>query len=281
MNKLTQRLLVFFIGIPLVLCLVFFKFCNFFALNIGIIVFSGLAANELYNMFQNKGLTLFNKTLIVILTVILPVFAYNLNIFKQSHDYLSWIFLFEIIILMSIECFTSHDFTKSVEKISSTLFIIFYSGFLLTFISRLTSIKNNTSIFLVLYLLMVFLCDSGAWFFGMLFGKSTRGFVKASPNKSLVGFIGGILASIAIGILFKLFYQEIFIGGFWKIILLGFFTSLASIVGDLIESVLKRSCEVKDSGKLIPGRGGVLDSIDSLIIAAPLFYILINFLYLN
>ncbi len=60
---------------------------------------------------------------------------------------------------------------------------------------------------------------------------------------------------------------------------IGLFTSLAAIAGDLIESVLKRACQVKDSGRLIPGRGGVLDSIDSILIAAPIFYISYTFLF--
>ena len=61
--------------------------------------------------------------------------------------------------------------------------------------------------------------------------------------------------------------------------ILGAITAVAAIIGDLIESVFKRSCDIKDSGNLIPGRGGVLDSIDSVIIAAPIFYIGYNFLF--
>ena len=114
---------------------------------------------------------------------------------------------------------------------------------------------------------------------GILFGKSTRGFVAASPNKSLVGFIGGIAGSVASGCLFKYFFSEIITISYPRLIILGIITSLAAIIGDLIESVFKRSCNVKDSGTLIPGRGGVLDSIDSLLIAAPIFYIGYNFLF--
>lgn len=281
MSKLAHRLLVFFVGLPLVLCLVFFNFFHYFVLNIAIIVFTGLAANELCNMMKHKGLTLYNKPLIIIFSVLLPVCAFNIILFNLSFDYLYWIYLFEILVLMTIECFSAKEFTQSVEKISFSSFIIFYTGFLMTFLSRLSSIPNNTSVFIILYLLMVFLCDSGAWLFGMLFGKSSRGIVKASPNKSLVGFIGGILSSIAIGILMKVIFPEIFVGNYFKIVILGFFTAISGIVGDLIESVFKRSCNIKDSGTLIPGRGGVLDSIDSLLIAAPIFYIIVQFLYLN
>ena len=130
-----------------------------------------------------------------------------------------------------------------------------------------------------LFLIFVFMCDSFAWFFGILFGKSTRGYVAASPNKSLVGFIGGIIGSIACGFAFKYFFPEVMTVSNLNLFILGFVTSVAAIIGDLIESVFKRSCDVKDSGSLIPGRGGVLDSIDSVVIAAPIFYIGYNFLF--
>ena len=123
------------------------------------------------------------------------------------------------------------------------------------------------------------MCDSAAWFFGILFGNKTRGYFKASPNKSLTGFVGGIAGSIASGLLFTYIFKDIFCVEIYKIVITGFFTALAAIIGDLIESVFKRNLQVKDSGTIIPGRGGILDSIDSIIIAAPVFYIFAYFLF--
>ena len=91
--------------------------------------------------------------------------------------------------------------------------------------------------------------------------------------------MGGLVCSTALGILFKFLFPDILTLSYRNLIILGFITSLAAIIGDLIESVFKRSCEVKDSGSLIPGRGGILDSIDSIVIAAPVFYIGYNFLF--
>ena len=126
---------------------------------------------------------------------------------------------------------------------------------------------------------MVFFCDSLAWFFGVLFGKNNRGFIKASPNKSIVGFAGGFLGSICGGILSYFIWPEVFEGSIVKIIVIGFILAFSSIVGDLIESVFKRSVGVKDSGHIVPGRGGALDSIDSLLMSAPIFYLLISIFY--
>ena len=65
----------------------------------------------------------------------------------------------------------------------------------------------------------------------------------------------------------------------FKILFLGFMTATAAIVGDIIESVFKRSTGTKDSGSIIPGRGGVLDSIDSILLAAPIYYILSEYIF--
>jgi phosphatidate cytidylyltransferase len=98
----------------------------------------------------------------------------------------------------------------------------------------------------------------------------------------LAGFIGGFVASIVICIGSVMLFPRFFpcrvpplIGGS----ILGIFSGIAATLGDLAESALKRSARIKDSGYLIPGRGGVLDSIDSVALAAPVFYIFYKFLF--
>lgn len=278
MNKVVKRLLTFFIGLPIVLAIVFCDYLNHLPLQIAIGIFSVLGANEFYNMLSKKGCILFNREIVLIGTALLPFSCYIFILSGLSLDITPWLFICIIILLMGFECFTAKDFTNSASKISYTTLTLFYTGFLLTFISRMTLLPDSKFV-ISLFLIFVFMCDSFAWFFGILFGKSTRGYVAASPNKSLVGFIGGIASSIGCGFVFKfLFPEEIAITN-TNLAILGFITAFSAIVGDLIESVFKRSCDVKDSGNLIPGRGGILDSIDSIIIAAPIFYIGYNFLF--
>ncbi len=279
MNKVAKRLLVFFIGLPIVIGLVTLSQYNFIALNIVLVVASALAANEFYNMAKLK-FELFPKTAVLIFTALLPFLAYNFILIEMDFSSLIWILALEIFIFMGAESILKKDFTNSLSKIAVTTLLIFYCGYMITFLIRLTSIKENATIFIILYFILVFMCDSGAWFFGILFGKSTRGVFAASPNKSLVGFLGGIITCLACSLLFKFLFPDVFYGPFWKIMIVAFFTSLAAIIGDLIESVFKRSCGVKDSGNLIPGRGGILDCLDSLILGAPVYYISIYFLYL-
>ena len=278
MSKVAKRLLTFFIGIPIVLLIVFCDYLNHLPLQITIGIFAVLGANEFYNMLSKKGCYLFTREIILIATALLPFSCYVFILSGLSLDITPWLFIVEVLLLMGFECFTAKTFEKSLSKISYTTLTLFYTGFLLTFLSRMTLLPDSRYV-ISLFLIFVFMCDSFAWFFGILFGKSTRGYVAASPNKSLVGFAGGIICSTGCGFLFKFLFPEVMVISNRNLAILGIVTSLSAIVGDLIESVFKRSCDVKDSGNLIPGRGGILDSIDSIVIAAPIFYIGYNFLF--
>ena len=140
----------------------------------------------------------------------------------------------------------------------------------------------NTSLFLCLFLVIVFGTDSLAWLVGMLFGKNNRGLIKASPNKSIAGFVGGIFGTILVVFIITRFFPGYSVRfaniSNIKIFLITFITSIVAIIGDLLESVIKRSANVKDSGTIIPGRGGILDSVDSMLLAAPVFYLLVKIL---
>jgi phosphatidate cytidylyltransferase len=119
---------------------------------------------------------------------------------------------------------------------------------------------------------LVWLCDTGAYFIGMKFGKH-RGFFKCSPNKSIEGFWAGLIVVLIGSIVFQRFFQEIY--HIKHIIMLTLAVGIFGQVGDLIESIIKRDLNVKDSSHLLPGHGGVLDRFDSLLIAAPVLYILL------
>lgn len=277
MNKIVKRLLIFFIGIPSVLGIVILNFYCHLPLNILMIACSVIAAMELYTILKHNT-PILPFPLIVALTVSLPLCAYIFALTDLSLDYTNWIFLIAALVIMGYEAAFSKTFASSNTKIAASVLIVFYSGFLFTFMTRMT-IFRHSSIFICVFLFSVFICDSLAWFFGMLFGKNNRGHVACSPNKSIAGFVGGYAGSIAAGIIAHLLWSNIFTGSILKGVLLGFAVATAGITGDLIESVFKRSAGVKDSGSIIPGRGGILDSIDSILTAAPVYYILVYILY--
>ena len=93
-----------------------------------------------------------------------------------------------------------------------------------------------------------------------------------SPNKSIAGFIGGYLGALFIATIIYYFSR---LAGMklWEMVVVTVCTTTAAIAGDLVESMLKRACNVKDSGWIVFGRGGILDSMDSLLFAAPVFYV--------
>jgi phosphatidate cytidylyltransferase len=123
------------------------------------------------------------------------------------------------------------------------------------------------------FLLLLWASDTGAYLFGVKFGK-TRLFERHSPKKSWEGFAGGLFTSALVSYLISKQFTEMspVIWGGMAVLIVSFGT-----LGDLVESMLKRSLDVKDSGTLLPGHGGFLDRFDGLLIAAPIVYV---YLYL-
>ncbi|WP_257294507.1 phosphatidate cytidylyltransferase [Endozoicomonas sp. YOMI1] len=122
---------------------------------------------------------------------------------------------------------------------------------------------------IVTLLVLVWAADCGAYFAGKRFGK-TKLIERVSPKKTLEGLVGGLLVSMLISSLVTLSGSISFFQGV-SLLILTILTVLVSVLGDLWESVLKRYRGVKDSGSLLPGHGGVLDRIDSLTAAVPIF----------
>ncbi|MDR2103740.1 MAG: phosphatidate cytidylyltransferase, partial [Treponema sp.] len=160
--------------------------------------------------------------------------------------------------------------------------VMIYPGFFMLWIIKMALFSQANMIILMFFLIMI-ANDSAAWAAGMLFGAGNRGIIPASPNKSAAGFAGGAAASILAGMGAVVFIPAVFSVSRGSSLpagaVLGFLSGLAGSLGDLGESVIKRSAQVKDSGNLIPGRGGVLDSLDSIAFAAPIYYFSFWFLF--
>lgn len=121
---------------------------------------------------------------------------------------------------------------------------------------------------LLFVMFLVWGADSGAYMFGRLFGKHKLA-PKVSPGKTWEGFLGGLVSSALIAWLFALFAPLTIAAS--TLIICAVIATLASVLGDLTESMFKREAGIKDSGNLIPGHGGILDRIDSLTAAVPVF----------
>ncbi|MDB5019003.1 MAG: Phosphatidate cytidylyltransferase [Pedobacter sp.] len=123
------------------------------------------------------------------------------------------------------------------------------------------------------FMLMLWASDTGAYLFGRKLGK-TKLFERHSPKKTWEGFGGGIFMSVLVAVIVSFLFKEIALP-----VWVGMAVIIVSLgtLGDLVESMLKRSLDVKDSGTLLPGHGGLLDRFDGLLIAAPMVYV---YLYL-
>lgn len=286
MNKVAKRLLTFFIGLPAVVCIVWFNPFDKYHIPLQIValIISILGSNEFYNMLSKKY-ELFPRWAILFFDALVFVSQYIFMIFGYRPELNIWVMAIVTTIFMGASVFRK-NFDNVITKLALSIFIILYCGFLFSFIPSLTYFKESR-FFVILFLIIVFMCDSAAWFFGILFGKNNRGLFPASPNKSVVGFIGGIAGAIVFACLVNFAFSSLpnhEVWGivkpfeYWKICIIALFTALSGIVGDLIESVFKRDCGVKDSGNLIPGRGGVMDCMDSLSGAAAIYFVLIYFL---
>jgi phosphatidate cytidylyltransferase len=166
-----------------------------------------------------------------------------------------------------------------IANIAVTAFGILYVSVplsILNFIVFQGTGANTGYDFSILISLLVFLWanDSGAYLFGVRFGRH-RLFERVSPKKSWEGFIGGIITSIlAAWILSAVFPQY----SLSFMVIIAVVTVIAGTLGDLVESMIKRSVGVKDSGQFMPGHGGLLDRFDSLLLASPVIYFVLQFL---
>lgn len=154
-----------------------------------------------------------------------------------------------------------------------------YIGLPLTMLGHLYSICPA----LVLGMfVMLWLNDTGAFCVGSLIGRNKL-FERVSPNKSWEGFIGGLMFCVGAGVLYYYCFGSSFVYGgapmtLLQLIIMGVIVSIAGTFGDLIESIFKRACGIKDSGHILPGHGGMLDRIDSMLLAAPALALYVTFL---
>lgn len=152
---------------------------------------------------------------------------------------------------------------------------ILYVGWLLSYLVALRGLDDGRN-WMYFALFTTFGSDTAAYFVGRALGKH-RLAPSISPGKTWEGTIGGIIGAIVISLLFTLHTPLELNLNYWQAILLGLLVSIFGQLGDLVESLFKRNMGVKDSGNLIPGHGGVLDRMDSIVFVGVVVYYYVVF----
>ena len=164
-------------------------------------------------------------------------------------------------------CFGKHQ-RFPFEQVSKLFFGIFYVALLFSFLILVRGLPHGVT--LIFFLLFVtWAGDTGAYLTGRALGRHLL-CPRVSPAKTIEGSCGGAVFSLAVALVCQMtFLQHISIA---NCLALAAGINVLNQIGDLSESAIKRSCDVKDSGKILPGHGGILDRIDSLLFAAPFLY---------
>ncbi len=256
---LKKRVITALWGIPLLIVIIWFGGELGFTILVAIVGL--LAALEFYKMVaaaKVPPLTYFGLiwTLLFILS---PYFNY---------DFLTPLLLTSAVILPLIWLLLRSQKEMAFASWAWTVAGILYVGWLLSYLVALRDLETGRDwVFLALF--TTFGSDTAAFFVGRALGKRPLA-LHISPGKTWEGAIGGVLGAIIVSLVLVIPLNLPLSYG--QVILLGLIVSIFGQLGDLIESLLKRNMGVKESGKLIPGHGGILDRMDSLVLAGVVVY---------
>ncbi|MFQ5929369.1 MAG: phosphatidate cytidylyltransferase [Acidobacteriota bacterium] len=244
--------------LPPVLLSIFYFPLSWFLLVIDLFLFLGVF--ELLRLLAHYGVQRYWLTFPLVL--LLPwIWSYHPTLV------LAYLVLASLI-CMGWDVFQPRDVKSGFFSTAGNLMAIIYIGIPL---SIAASFQPNQASELLLILSIIWAGDIASFLVGKTWGKH-KVTPRVSPNKSLEGYIAGLVFSVLTAILFGRYLLST-----WPtshLLLTGTFLALAGTVGDLFESMLKRGAELKDSSNLMPGHGGILDRIDSLLFAFPAYYLL-------
>lgn len=267
---MTKRLISTAVG--MVILILIFIFNNLLVISAATMIVALIGLSEFYNVFKKKGYK----------PIEIPAFIVTLGIFcigfLEVETIKMVMFMALPVILFMLFCFSVFTNMKyNIFDIMITLIGLIYVSLFFCFIPLTYHLKNG--MYYVWYILAgAWMTDTFAFLVGRKLGKHK--FSKISPKKSIEGCIGGVIGC-ALFFGAYTYYLNTIIGldlNYTEMILLGIITSVISQIGDLSASSIKRCCEEKDFGTIMPGHGGVLDRFDSVIMIAPFLYMFFQFM---
>lgn len=292
-SNLTLRLVTAFLLIPPVLYAVYQGGLWVLAIVVG---FTLQGLREFYDLIEQKGAHPL-RSFGLAAGAALPVVAY------LGSEYHATVLMTVVLLAMMVMQLSKSQIGEALESISGTFFGVFYVGWLLSHAvvlrefagvvsgkwadASLSLMHPMVGAFYLLFAISVVVAgDAGAYFAGRRWGRRKLA-PNVSPGKTVEGAAGAVAASVVLGLLLKgladRFAPDLSAQlGWLAVLVLAAVLSVVGIIGDLVESLLKRDAEVKDSGTLLPGTGGILDRIDSNLLAIPvMYYLMLLYTYLD
>jgi phosphatidate cytidylyltransferase len=212
-------------------------------------------------------------------------FALRTNSQTEAYDFENIVLLVFLFGVIARQMFRPTGKTAPLETMAYTLFGLLYVAWLFNFMIKIVYVIPKTPAgatmgqFYVLYLVVVTkFADMGAYLVGSRIGRHHM-MTHISPSKTWEGFVGSLVFAVAAScLLILVMHNHLARLNLFHGAILGLLIGFAAVVGDLGESIIKRSAGVKDSGAILPGIGGMLDLIDSLLFTAPLLFFYLRFL---
>ncbi len=253
-----------------------------------LLIVGGLALLEFYRMMDAAGMPVFRIFGVACGVGLITSTFLTMGIGLGGPDarYL-WetAVLASTLLLIFVRQFPQKHNDKPLQTIGCTLLGIFYVSYLFNFVTRLvffeeaagmTSPLPRTGRQMLIYLVVVVkVTDIGAYTFGRLFGRQKM-FPRLSPKKTWEGFVGGVVTAVVASLTYCVLHKGALgsVEFSWgHALTLGVLLALSGVVGDLFESLIKRASGAKDSSAMIPGMGGLLDVLDSLLFGAPILFV--------
>ena len=272
-----SRIMVAIIGIPV---LIWILYSGGIPLLIFTNIIVGMATYEFYNMAEIGGKKPY-KIVGILGALAIPNILFLNQLGKIEIDNM-FVFSMFTVLLIGYRVLQNRVENSSGD-LGVTLLGALYVSVLFSHVILISFLPNGGK-WLLTAQIMVWVCDTFAYFTGLTIGRKIfkRGFSSISPKKSIEGSLGGIFFTICSLYFLEKYFKLLENGdlGLFNIIIIGVFISIVAQIGDLGESMFKREFKVKDSGTILRGHGGILDRFDSMLFVAPVVYYLLKIVVL-
>lgn len=262
------RIITALIGLPIIILPLYYG---------GILLYIILFLASILGLFEFFRANNINNKLIAIASIFATL-AYYLCLWHNKMEYLT--IILSIYLLSVLIIYVLSYPSTSIKYIAFSIIGFIYVVLLISHVALVRDNSQYGSWFAWLIFIIAYGSDTMAYFTGMLIGKNKLA-EKLSPKKTIEGAIGGVIGAIVLSCVYGfIMYKNGVIDDTSKLVyfaLMGCVGSILSQIGDLSASAMKREAEIKDFGKIMPGHGGLLDRIDSILFTGPFIYYIMTF----